>query len=94
MTVATLSIAAGSLVVSLFVIVFYERRKWLSRQYSRRVIVHTTQDTSIEGTLLSTTVDGVVLRAAKLLDAEPTELGGDVFVPVAQMHFIQVVPQV
>lgn len=92
MDVAAFCLAAGSLAASVVIVVFYERRKWLGRQQTRRVIVHTTEDTSIEGTLLSTTVDGVVLRAAKLLDAQDTPLGGEVFVPARQMHFVQVVP--
>lgn len=91
MQILSLCFGIAGPVVAVVLVLVLERRRWLRRQYARRVIVHTTDDTSIEGTLIATAVDGIVLKAAKLLDAEDTPLGGDVFISSSKTHFIQLV---
>lgn len=65
--------------------------EWLEAVTARRVVVHRAGGESIEGSLTANMVDGLVLRAAKLLhdNGKMTELAGEVFVPRAKVSFIQ-----
>lgn len=64
---------------------------WLDRVMRKRIIVHTRQDQSIEGTLMEQTEDGLILRAAKLLlpDGKATSMAGECFVPRENVAFAQ-----
>lgn len=64
---------------------------WLESVMTRRITVHTTTDQSIEGSLVATTSDGLVLRAAKLLGSgrESTAMAGEVFIPKTNVAFAQ-----
>jgi hypothetical protein len=66
-------------------------RRWLDGVLRKKVIVHTRQDQSIEGVLMETTVDGLILRAARLLDAsgKGTSMAGETFVPRENVAFAQ-----
>ena len=65
---------------------------WLGAAERRRLIVHTTDDRSIEGLVASAAVDGLVLSAARLLEKTPVDLAGDVWVPKAKIVFVQAPP--
>jgi hypothetical protein len=65
---------------------------WLESVLSRRIIIHTTTNQSIDGSLVATTSDGLVLRAAKLLgqgSGQATPMAGEVFIPRANVAFAQ-----
>lgn len=54
--------------------------------------VHTTDDQTIEGTLVADGTDGLVLTAATLHDADgPVPMAGEVFIPRGRVSFVQVV---
>lgn len=61
---------------------------WLAQHLTRRIVVHTTDDLSLEGTLRLQSTDGVVLVAVRLLE-DNVELGGDVWVPRQKVAFVQ-----
>lgn len=64
---------------------------WLRRRMLRRVVVQTTNDSSIEGVLWKIGRDGIVLYSARLLsESGPVALDGDTFIPKAKVHFVQV----
>lgn len=64
---------------------------WLDRVLKKQIVVHTVQDQSIEGVLMEATVDGVILRAARLLDSggKGTSMAGEVWVPRTNIAFAQ-----
>lgn len=61
---------------------------WLAQHLTRRVVVHTTDDLSLEGTLRIQSTDGLVLVAVRMLE-QNVELGGDVWVPRHKIAFVQ-----
>lgn len=61
---------------------------WLDRVTADHVVVHTVDGTSFAGLLAETAADGVVLRAARMLDHD-VDLAGDVFVPRGRVAFVQ-----
>lgn len=68
------------------------RRGWLERTLRKRIVLHTLDDKSIEGTLWEQTSDGVILRAAVLKGentAPDVSMAGEVFVPRANVAFAQ-----
>lgn len=65
---------------------------WLDQKMARRLVVHTTDDRSIEGLLESVGPDGVTLRAARLMGKPPVELGGEIWLPRETVAFVQTVP--
>lgn len=67
------------------------KNRWLERVLRRRVVVHTKDDMSFDGSLWETTDDGLILRAAQLLNTNgaPTALPGEVFVPRPNVSFVQ-----
>ena len=68
-----------------------EPTEWLQAVMTKRIIVHLRNDQSIDGSLVSRMDDGIVLRAAKLLDgsAGGTAMAGEVFIPREQVAFAQ-----
>jgi len=92
MEIAVVMLSVGIFAtLGVLAVVVLERRPLLRRQMSRRVVVHTTESASIEGTLTAYSRDGAVLTAARYLDGDGTDLGGDTFVPAGKLHFIQMV---
>ncbi len=67
------------------------RQDWLSTVMTKRILVHTKGDMSIEGSLVAQMSDGIILRAAQLLNsgANPTSMAGEVFVPRENIAFAQ-----
>lgn len=65
---------------------------WFERVSKKRIVVHLRNDQSIEGVLWEHTLDGVILRAAKLLgnDGKQTPIAGETFVPREQVAFAQI----
>ena len=70
---------------------FNRRQSWLDQVMRKRIIVHTRDDQSIDGTLWEQTSDGVILRAAQLLNpsGSPTVMPGEVWVPRENVLFAQ-----
>lgn len=67
------------------------RGKWLARRVADRVLVHTTDERSLQGILSLIAKDGIVLRDAKYLESESSvPLGGEIFVPKDKVLFVQV----
>lgn len=66
---------------------------WLERVLKKRIVVHLDTDQSIQGVLMERVEDGLILRAAKLLDDDPekgeTPLAGETFVPHHRVVFAQ-----
>ena len=54
--------------------------------------MHTTDDRSIDGLLVATMPDWLVLRSARLLDDHHTELGGEIRIPRDKVLFVQYPP--
>lgn len=79
--------AAG---VSFFVAacMLHRHRSWLHRAVAERVVVHTSDDTSIEGLVREHSADGLVLAAARMVDHDVT-LAGEVWVPRRKVVMIQ-----
>lgn len=67
-------------------------RRWLRSKVCFRVIVHTVEDTSIEGILTAEAPDGLVLESAALIGDTRTPLAGQTFIPRAQIHLVQFAP--
>lgn len=64
--------------------------EWLDSRLTRRVLVHTVDGTSIEGSLIRAAPDGLILAAARYLDdAEPKDLLGETYIPRPRVGFIQ-----
>lgn len=65
--------------------------KWLESVLRKRIIVHTRDNQSVDGSLVSTMDDGFVLRAARLLNqgAPATTMAGEVFIPRENVAFAQ-----
>lgn len=66
--------------------------RWFRRVLKKRIIVHLATDQSIEGVLMEQTRDGIILRAAKLLQSAgtaDTPMAGETFVPREQIAFAQ-----
>jgi hypothetical protein len=85
-------IALGVSAAALLVSVFWGPRRWAPRLEKRKVIVHTT-DGSIDGVLMVSARDGLVMQSATYLDdgtGENPKLAGELFVPREKVSFIQV----
>lgn len=69
-----------------------EPNNWLDRVLRKRVTVHTKDNMSFEGSLWEQTDDGVILRAAQLLNTNgaPTPLPGEVWIPRVNVAFAQI----
>lgn len=68
------------------------RKSWLKSVTARKMIVHQLNDASIEGLLVGTYQDGLLLRSAALLNSgsTPTTMAGEVFIPREQVALIQI----
>jgi hypothetical protein len=86
----TVALLAGWCATAAVTMVLLEvdRRSWLSRRRARRVLVHTTDNTTIGGLLRRVTRDGLVLAAARLVD-EGVDVAGEVWVPRPRVLMIQ-----
>jgi hypothetical protein len=64
---------------------------WLARVLKRQIIVHTRSDQSIEGVLMEQSPDGLILRAAYLLEdnGRKTSIAGETWVPRGNVSFAQ-----
>lgn len=64
---------------------------WLKRVQTRKIIIHSLNDSSIEGLLVRSWHDGVTLRSASLLNSgsDPTPMAGEVFIPREQIALVQ-----
>lgn len=69
----------------------HRKSQWLQAVMAKRITVHLKSDSSIEGSLMLETADGIVLRAAQLLTAnnEPAPIAGEVFIPRENVAFAQ-----
>ncbi len=66
------------------------RRGWLDSKHLHRLIVHTTDDKSVEGCVLRVARDGVVLIQSKFLDGDgQVPLAGEFFIPRDRIAFVQ-----
>ena len=65
--------------------------EWIESVLRKRIIVHLKNGDSIDGSLWETMDDGIVLRAAQLLNAEgpATTMAGEVFIPRENVAFAQ-----
>lgn len=63
-------------------------QSWLEERTAERLRVHTTEGQSIEGSLIHTASDGIVLAAVRLVDAE-VDLAGDLWIPRPKVLMIQ-----
>ena len=68
-----------------------EPSEWLERVLTKKVIVHTKGDQSIEGLLVANYADGLLLHAPSLLNsgAAPTPMAGEVFIPRPNVLLVQ-----
>lgn len=62
---------------------------WLDEAIHRRLAVHTVADQSFEGILRLAADDGLLLWNASLAGDVPVPLDGEVFIPRAQVLFVQ-----
>lgn len=70
-----------------------EPGSWLDEVTARRILVHTTDDRSIEGLLLDVYPEEIVLKGAKLLGREAVDLGGEVYLQRSSIALIQMMPE-
>lgn len=65
--------------------------RWLRRRKAYRVLVHTTEDQSIEGVMVYAAADGLVLRHARYhpADSAPISLHGETWIPREKIAFVQ-----
>lgn len=68
-----------------------EPNEWVLTVMRKRIIVHTKASDTIDGSLVATMDDGIVLRAARILNSgtAPTSMAGEVFIPKANVAFAQ-----
>lgn len=66
------------------------RGSWLSQKTRRKLAVHLSDGTTVTGLLAEETPDGIVLSPAEW--ETETQLLGDVYLPRAQVLFLQVLP--
>lgn len=86
--VLSLLLALVAVVAVLFALDSRRRRCWVERNALARVVVHTTEGQSIEGSVAEGSDAGVLLRAVRLVDSD-VDLAGDVWVPAAKVHWVQ-----
>lgn len=69
----------------------FGRSRWLESVLTKRIVVHLKNDQSIDGSMVAEMHDGVILRAARLLNdgAPATSMAGEVFVPRENVAFVQ-----
>lgn len=63
---------------------------WLDGVTSERILVHTVESQTIDGTLLSAGADGLVLVAARFAHTDqPVTFAGDLWVPRDKIRVVQ-----
>lgn len=75
--------------------VLRSRRRALSRAIGQRVVVHTTDDRTLDGVLAGAYLDCLALAHAQLLqpgEAPDIPFAGDVLVPMTNVSLVQVAP--
>jgi len=65
--------------------------EWIESVLRKRIIVHLQSGQTIEGSLTATMEDGLILRAASLLEpgGQRTPMAGETFVPRENVAFAQ-----
>jgi hypothetical protein len=65
---------------------------WLDRVMKKRIVVHTRDSMTIAGVLMEQTEDGIILRAAEMLEdgGRKTSLGGETWIPRETVAFAQI----
>ncbi|MEM9465283.1 MAG: LSm family protein [Actinomycetota bacterium] len=95
MTIAALVIAVLALVLAAASPTLHRPRlttTWIEERTHRRVLIHTTDESSFEGILVAVDADALVLADAKSLDGEvPIELAGEQWFDRDRIKFLQVV---
>lgn len=97
MTVAAIIIAALALCVAGGAWFTRDRQPkpttWVDEVTFRRVLVHTTDDSTFDGVLIRVEPELLVLADASNLDRDdPVELAGEQWIDRSRVHFVQVVP--
>jgi CubicO group peptidase (beta-lactamase class C family) len=87
--VQLVALVSSAAVLAAVVLALVWQRSWLRRRSGERVVVHTTTERSLEGTLVTVAPDGLVLVGARYLDDE-VDLGAEVYVPRARVAWMQV----
>lgn len=62
---------------------------WLESITLERVLVHTSDDQTFEGNLAGVASDGLLLKAVRLVDENPVNVAGDVFIPRSKIVMVQ-----
>jgi hypothetical protein len=63
---------------------------WLNRVMTRRLLIHTNDNRTFDGSLSEVTQDGLILKAATLkANGQDVRLAGEVFVPRSCVSFTQ-----
>lgn len=88
MLTALLVVAIVSTITVPIATAWHYQRGWLRKRRAKRVIVHTSDDQSIEGTVREVSCDGIVLTAALLVDGAHA-LAGDVWIPRSKIVLVQ-----
>ncbi len=90
----TLLLVFAGLGAAALVVLMLERLSWLRRHTRRRVLVQTSDGSSIEGVLAGVGADGLVLTSARIVsEAAPgTHLIGETFVPHSRLRLLQTLP--
>lgn len=73
---------------------FARRNDWIKTVLQKRIIVHTkgADSQTIDGSLVATMSDGIILRAAKMINPggnSVTTMAGEVFIPRENVAFCQ-----
>ena len=65
--------------------------EWIESVLRKRVVVHLKSSQTIEGSLTATMEDGLILRAASLLEpgGQRTPMAGETFIPRENVAFAQ-----
>lgn len=63
---------------------------WYAAKTGRQILVHTTEDASIEGVLMQVSPDGLMLMAVRYLsETGAPNLAGEVFIPREKVVLVQ-----
>jgi hypothetical protein len=84
-------VALSAVIVALVAVIIVSRRpkSWLDRVTGERVLVHTVDSQTIEGSLFAVLSDGVLLKAPRLMEDQPLNIAGEVFIPRAKIAMVQ-----
>jgi len=82
------ALAGAALAAGIGALIVRRKRRWIDRALRRRVLVHTSEDQTIDGVLMAATPDGVVLANAKFHEPD-VGFAGEVWVPREKVRFLQ-----